>query len=106
MQNDIGDSRAAGAVASGLMVHPCISLRRFLTVALPPPRSERLEIPPSHRLPLSWLAEAATPPLVYRAYADSVPEAARDPERLWSLRQSVLPYKTPNATARQQRRYG
>src|SRR2546423_73784 len=106
MQNDIGDSRVAGAGASGLMVHPCISWRRFLTAAPPPPRSERLETPTSHRLPLSWLAEAASPPLVYRAYADVVPEAARDPERLVSLRQAVLDYKPAQAIARKQRANG
>src|SRR5256714_14792550 len=106
MQNDIGDSRAAGAVAAGLLVHPGRSSRCFLTVALPPPRSERLEIPTPHRLPLAWWAEAASPPLVYRAYADVVPEAARDPERLVSLRQAVLDYKPAQAIARKQRANG
>jgi hypothetical protein len=80
-------------------------LRRFW----PPthaPRSEHLEIPASHRLPLSWLVEAASPPLVYRAYAEVVPEAERDPERLASLRQAVVDYKPAQAIARKQKSNG
>src|SRR5207253_5600963 len=59
-----------------------------------------------HRLRLSWLLEAASPPLVYRAYAEVAPEAERDPERLASLRQAVLDYKPAQANARKQKATG
>src|SRR2546427_643923 len=48
--------------------------------------------------------EAASPPLVYRAYAEIVAEGQRDPERLAALRQSVLEYKPALAIARKQDR--
>jgi len=57
-------------------------------------------------LPLSWLLEAASLPLQYRAYAEVVPEAQRDPERLAALRQAVLEYKPAQAIARKQRPTG
>ncbi|HVH11149.1 MAG TPA: hypothetical protein VM736_15250 [Gemmatimonadales bacterium] len=50
--------------------------------------------------------EAASPPLVYRAYVDVVPETARDPERLASLRQAALGYKPAQAIARRQKASG
>src|SRR6266480_4874075 len=65
-----------------------------------------LELPTSHRLPLSWLVEAASPPIVYRAYAEVVPEAERDSARLEALRESVLHYKPTQAIARKQRATG
>jgi hypothetical protein len=52
------------------------------------------------------LVEAASPPLVYRAYAEVVPESARDPERLEALRQAVREYKPALAIARRQRANG
>jgi len=54
-------------------------------------------------LPLSWLLEAASPPIIYRAYAEIVPEGGRDPERLAALRQAVLDYKIAQAIARKQK---
>jgi hypothetical protein len=57
-------------------------------------------------LPLSWLLEAASPPLQYRAYDEIVPEAARDPERLAALRHAVLHDKQALAIARKQRSTG
>lgn len=54
-------------------------------------------------MPLSWLLEAASPPLVYRAYAEVVPEAARDADRLTTLRQAVLEYKVAQAIGRKQK---
>jgi len=54
-------------------------------------------------LPLSWLLEAASPPIVYRAYSEVVPETARDPERLAALHQAVLDYKIAQAIARKQK---
>jgi hypothetical protein len=70
------------------------------------PWSEHLELPTSHRLPLSWLFEAASPPLQYRAYAEVVPERERDPERSVALRQAVLAYKVAQAIARKQKSTG
>src|SRR2546427_11285712 len=51
-------------------------------------------------------SEAASPPLVYRAYAEIVAEGQRDPERLAALRQSVLEYKPALAIARKQKPTG
>jgi len=65
-----------------------------------------LELPTTHRLPLSWLYEAASPPLQYRALAEAAPESARDPERLAALRAAVLEYKPATAIARKQRDTG
>src|SRR5256884_5528522 len=65
-----------------------------------------LELPTSHRFPLSWLLEAASPPLQYRAYAEVVRESDRDPERLAALRQAVVEYKVAQAIARKQKPTG
>ncbi len=65
-----------------------------------------MELPSSHRLPLSWLYEAASPPLQYRALAEAAPASARDGERLAALRQAVLDYKPATAIARRQRADG
>src|SRR3989475_9123516 len=94
--------------ASGRLGRRRVGLRRFLTAGLPhsSPRSEHLELPTSHRLPLSWLLEAASPPLQYRAYAEVVRESDRDPERLAALRHAVLQYKVAQAIARKQRPTG
>ncbi|HLQ23769.1 MAG TPA: hypothetical protein VK132_11210 [Gemmatimonadales bacterium] len=62
-----------------------------------------MELPSSHRLPLSWLYEAASPPIQYRALAEAAPESARDTERLAALRQAVMEYKQASAIARRQR---
>src|SRR2546422_1312060 len=79
---------------------------RVAAVAPPALRSGHLELPTSHRLPLSWLVEAASPPVVYRAYAEVVPEAERDSARLEALRESVLHYKPAQAIARKQKATG
>jgi hypothetical protein len=52
------------------------------------------------------LVEAASPPLVYRAYTEVVAESERDPERAQALRQAVLAYKPAQAIARKQRATG
>ena len=57
-------------------------------------------------MPLSWLLEAASPPLQYRAYRDVVPEAERDPERLAAFRAAALDYKPAQAIARKQKPTG
>ena len=57
-------------------------------------------------MPLSWLLDAASPPLQYRAYAEIVPETARDPDRLAALRQAILEHKPAQAIARKQRANG
>jgi len=62
-----------------------------------------LELPSSHRLPLSWLLQAASPAIQYRAYAEIVPVEQRDPERLAELRQAALEYPIAKAIARKQR---
>jgi hypothetical protein len=65
-----------------------------------------LELPAAHRLPLSWLLEAASIPIQYRALTEVVPESARDPERLAALREAVLSYKPALAIARKQKDTG
>ncbi len=65
-----------------------------------------MELPTSHRLPLSWLLEAASSPIQYRAYAEVVPASARDPVQLESLRVAALQYKPAQAIARRQRGNG
>ena len=52
------------------------------------------------------MLEAASPPIVYRAYAEVVPEVERDPARLGALRQAVSQYKPAQAIARKQRATG
>lgn len=55
---------------------------------------------------MSWLLEAASPPIQYRTLAEIVPESARDPERLALLRTAVLVYKPAQAIARKQKDSG
>ena len=55
---------------------------------------------------MSWLLEAASPPIQYRAYTEVVPESARDPERLGALRQALLAYKIPREILRRQKSTG
>jgi len=85
-----------------------ITLRPFLSVVSPTraTRSALLEIPTSHRLPLTWLLEAASPPLQYRALAEVVPDTARDPDQLAALRAAAQDYKVAQAIARKQRDNG
>src|SRR5947208_16934148 len=82
---------------------PTFVCARLAAVASPPLRRAHLDLPTSQRLPLSWLAEAASPPIVYRAYSEVVPEGQRDPPRLEALRQSVSQYKAAQAIARNQK---
>src|SRR5712691_6272708 len=91
-----------------LSARPRVSLRPFSSAVqrLLPTRSDFVELPASHRLPLSWLLEAASPPIQYRALAEAAPESARDPELLATLRQAVLDYKPAHAIARKQRDTG
>ncbi|HMJ59332.1 MAG TPA: hypothetical protein VK467_09355, partial [Gemmatimonadales bacterium] len=65
-----------------------------------------MEIPSSHRLPLSWLFEAASLPLQFRALTEVAPESSRDPERVMQLRADILMYKDALAIARKQKETG
>jgi hypothetical protein len=65
-----------------------------------------LEIPSTHTVPLSWLFEAASPPIQYRTLTEVVPEAARDQERVAALREEVLNYKEALAIVRKQKETG
>ena len=65
-----------------------------------------MEFPATHRLPLSWILEAASIPIQYRAYAEVVPADARDPARLQALRAAVLDYRPAVAVARKQKSNG
>jgi len=57
-------------------------------------------------LPLSWLLEAASPPIQYRAYTEVVPQSGREPERLAALREALLAYKIPREILRRQKATG
>ena len=65
-----------------------------------------MEIPSTHTVPLSWLFEAASPPIQYRTLTEVVPEAARDQERVAALREEVLNYKEALAIVRKQKETG
>lgn len=65
-----------------------------------------MEIPSTHTVPLSWLYEAASPPIQYRTLTEVVPEPARDLERLETLRAEVLHYKEALAIVRKQKDTG
>ncbi len=65
-----------------------------------------MEIPSAHKLPLSWLFEAASLPIQYRALTEVAPESARDPERVAALRAEMLQYKEALAIARKQKETG
>jgi hypothetical protein len=65
-----------------------------------------LEIPSTHTVPLSWLYEAASPPIQYRTLTEVVPESARDVERVTALREEILRYKEALAIVRKQKDTG
>lgn len=65
-----------------------------------------MEIPSSHTVPLSWMFEAASPPLQYRTLTEVVPESARDPDQVAALREEVLRYKEALAIVRKQKDNG
>ena len=65
-----------------------------------------LEIPSAHKLPLSWLFEAASLPIQYRALTEVAPESARDPERVVQLRAEMFQYKDALAIVRKQKETG
>ncbi len=55
---------------------------------------------------MSWLLEAASPPIQYRAYADIVPPALQDPARIETLREALLKYRPALALVRKQKATG
>ena len=65
-----------------------------------------MEIPSTHTVPLSWLYEAASPPIQYRTLTDVVSEPSRDLERLGALREEILRYKEAVAIVRKQKDTG
>jgi len=65
-----------------------------------------LEIPSTHTVPLSWIFEAASPPIQYRTLTEVIPDSARDAERVEALREEVLHYKEALAIARKQKETG
>lgn len=85
-----------------------VSLRPlFRPLRTPTTHPERvLELPTSHRLPLAWLFQAASPPLQYRALVEVAPESSRDPNQVEALRTAVLEYKVATAIARKQKDSG
>jgi len=65
-----------------------------------------LEIPSTHTVPLSWLFEAASPPIQYRTLTEVIPESGRDLERVTALREQVLHDKEALAITRKQKDTG
>lgn len=65
-----------------------------------------MEIPSIHTVPLSWVYEAASPPIQYRTLTEVVPEPAPDPDRLAALRDEILRYKEAVAIVRKQKDTG
>ena len=65
-----------------------------------------MEIPSTHTVPLSWLFEAASPPIQYRTLTEVVPESGRDLERVTALREQVLHDKEALAIVRKQKDTG
>ncbi|MGH7673047.1 MAG: hypothetical protein ACREMC_09105, partial [Gemmatimonadales bacterium] len=65
-----------------------------------------MEIPSTYRLPLSWLFEAASLPIQYRALSEAAPDVAREPERIAALRGQLLQYKEALAIVRKQKDTG
>lgn len=65
-----------------------------------------MEIPSTHTVPLSWLFEAASPPLQYRTLVEVLPPPSRDPELVAALREQVLRYKEALAIVRKQKDTG
>lgn len=87
-----------------------ISLRPLslpLAVQYPPPSgAHTLELPGTHRLPLTWLYEAGSPSIQFRALTEIVPAHARDPERVAALQAAVLADRGAVAIARKQKDTG
>lgn len=65
-----------------------------------------MEIPSTHTVPLSWLFEAASPPIQYRTLTEVIPESGRDPEQVTALREQVLHDKEALAIIRKQKDTG
>lgn len=55
---------------------------------------------------MSWLFEAASPSIQYRALTEVAPESAVDPDRVTALRRAVLEDKRAQAIARKQKASG
>jgi hypothetical protein len=91
------------------MLHAAGKFAPLLAVRRLPPFTgpERLlELPLSHRFPLTWLYEAASPVIQYRALTEVAPAAARDPDRVAALRAAALADKGSQAIARKQKDTG
>ena len=65
-----------------------------------------MEIPSTHTVPLSWVYEAASPPIQYRTLTEVVPEPVPDVERLAALRNEILHYREAVALVRKQKDTG
>lgn len=82
-------------------------MRPFCVVAEPPHDPERnLDLPTSHRLPLTWLFEAASPSIQFRALTEVAASQERDFERAAALQAAVLQDKGAQAIARKQKDNG
>lgn len=71
-----------------------------------PSGAHTLELPGTHRLPLTWLYQAGSPSIQFRALTEVVPAQARDPERVAALQAAVLADRGALAIARKQKDTG
>ncbi len=70
-------------------------------------RLERiLDLPSSHNLPLTWLFEAASPSIQYRALTEVALDSTGHPERVAALRATILEDKGALAIVRKQKDSG
>ncbi len=91
-----GGGRAASAVCS----------RPIFPPRLPRQGADPLELPSSHRVPVSWLRENACAPIRWRTVTEILPQGAATPADLEELRAELLQYKGVTATVKKQKANG
>ena len=73
---------------------------------LPRQGADPLELPSSHRVPVSWLRENACAPIRWRTVTEILPQGAATPTDLEYLRAELLQYKGVTQTIKKQRANG
>ena len=73
---------------------------------MPRQGADQLELPTSHRVPVSWLRENACAPIRWRTVTEILPRGAATPSDLAELRAELLEYKGVTQTVRKQRSGG
>ena len=73
---------------------------------IPRSRGAILELPTTHRVPVSWLREHASPPIKWRTVNDILPPGAATEEDYAALREEVLGFKGVTQIIRKQYKAG